>query len=76
MIRAMIVIKDGNTERLLEEISLTERPLVGSEIAGKYKVVSISSPVPIGTNLSADEPKLGIQICVEELQQDERNSPD
>lgn len=76
MIRAQIVTRDGSTQKLLEEMSLAERPFVGSEIAGKYKVVSISSPVPIGTNLSAGEPEMGIRICVEELQRSERDSLD
>jgi hypothetical protein len=67
MIRAKIVTKDGNSQRNLEVLSLSERPVVGSEIAGKYKVISISEPVPIGANLSAGEPDWGMQICVEEL---------
>lgn len=67
MIRAKIVTTDGSAKKLLEEMLLPEWPRIGSEIAGKYKVVSINSPVPIGTNLSADEPELGIQICVEDI---------
>ena len=76
MIRAKIVAKDGDSNKLLEELSLSERPFVGSELAGRYKIVSISDPVPIGTNLSAGEPEMGIQICVEELQQNGRGSLD
>ena len=76
MVRAQIVIKDGTTLKHLEEMTFNERPLVGSEIGGKYKVLSISSPVPIGTNLSAGEPEMGIRIRVEELRQGEGGSLD
>ena len=68
MVQARIVAKHGTSKRFLEEIPLPERPRVGSEIDGRYKVISVSEPVPIGTNLSAGEPVMGIEICVEKLQ--------
>lgn len=67
MIQAQIVVMDGKSKRILNEMLLSERPPIGSKIDGRYKVVSINDPVPIGTNLSAGDPVMAIQICVEEL---------
>lgn len=67
MIRARIVTKFGNTKNFVEELYLPDRPLVGSVISERYRIVSISSPVAIGNNLSASEPEIGIQIYVEEI---------
>lgn len=67
MIKAQIVTRHGGSKKRIDLMTLDERPLVGSEIAGRYKVVAISEPVPIGTNLSAGEPEMGIEICVEEI---------
>lgn len=67
MIRARLFIRNGQAEKLVREISLTDRPLVGSEIAGEYKILAISSPVPMGRNLSGGEPEMGIRILVKEL---------
>lgn len=67
VIQAQIVVLEGKSKRILDEMSLPERPSIGSEIDGRYRVVSINQPVPIGTNLSAGDPAIGIQICVEEF---------
>lgn len=67
MIKAQIVTRHGGSKKCIDKMMLDERPLVGSEIAGRYKIIAISEPVPIGTNLSAGEPEMGIEICVEEL---------
>ena len=67
LIKAQIVTRHGGSKKRIDKMTLDERPLVGSEIAGRYKIIAISEPVPIGTNLSAGEPEMGIEICVEDL---------
>ncbi len=67
MLRAQIVIKDGGIRKIIEEMFLAERPLLGSEIGDKYKAISISNLVMMGTNISVGEPVMGIRICVEKL---------
>lgn len=65
MIRARVFVKAGGEEAFLEEMTFAERPSVGMQIAGKYVILSISSPIPIGNNASAAEPEMGIKISVE-----------
>lgn len=67
MIRARIFTKNADGESLLKETFLTERPALGTELEGGYKVLSISSSVPMGTNISAGEPEMGIKIIVTDI---------
>jgi len=67
MIRAKIVLTGGEFSRVIDEVTLPERPLVGSMVSGSYKVLSIIEPVPIGKNLSAGEPTIGIEVRVKEI---------
>jgi hypothetical protein len=67
MIRAHVFLKAGGEESFLEEMTFAERPFVGMEIAGKYVILSISSPVPIGNNASSSEPEMGIKVSVKDM---------
>ena len=67
MIRAKVILKAGRSEESLGEMLFKERPLPGTEFEGKYKILSISDPTPIGKNLTSGEPELGIRIFVAEF---------
>lgn len=62
-----MIAGSGTDEEVVGEASFTLRPELGSDIDGKYRVLSISEPVPIGTNLSAGEPVMGLRIRVQHL---------
>ncbi len=49
------------------EMTFAELPDVGSQFERCYKIISISHPIAMGTNISANEPKLGARILVEKL---------
>lgn len=66
MIRATVYLKNAGGNSFMKEAFVPEMPTAGSEWEGRYKVISISSPVPLGTNLSAGEPEMGIRIIVQD----------
>jgi len=67
MIPAKIFRRDGNDFILIKETEFPDLPTPGSLIGDDYKIISIGFPIPVGTNLSANEPEMGARILVEKL---------
>ena len=64
MTRAKIYLKENGNEEFLKEASFPCRPSLGDKFDEEYKIISISDPHPIGRNISAGEPDMGIRIII------------
>ncbi len=67
MIPTNIFLREEGRDTLIMEMTFAELPDVGSQFERCYKIISISHPIAMGTNISANEPKLGARILVEKL---------
>ena len=67
MIEAIIYEKSLSLTKPILKCAIPKIPRINDEFLQKYKVIMIGYPIPIGTDLSSNDPQCGVKIYIETL---------